>query len=141
MSTQGSPEKPPVAQPPPTPDSSKAVQVEVRSQDLQPLAPRPDSGDTQSGGPAGVPVEGGAEDKTSRKRRRWRELRIEPNKQAFERVAVQFRKLAWVAPAALVGYGWVQGGTIYGTLVGVGVGLLLLVLAFVLDSLDPGDPK
>lgn len=139
MSTQGSPEKPPVAQPPPKVDLSRPLTV--RPQDLQPPAPRPDNGDTQSGGPAGVPVEGGAEDKTSRKRRRWRELRIEPNKQAFERVAVQFRKLAWVAPAALVGYGWVQGGTIYGTLVGVGVGLLLLVLAFVLDSLDPGDPK
>lgn len=113
------------------------VEVEVRSQNLPASAPRPHSGDTDSG----VSVQGGTDEGPSRKkRRRWRELRIEPNKQAFERVAVQFRKLAWVAPAALVGYGWVQGGTIYGTLVGVGVGLLLLVLAFVLDSLDPGDP-
>lgn len=138
MSTQGSPEKPPVAQPPPTPNQPMPVEVEVRSQNLPASAPRPDSGDTVSG----VSVQGGTDEGPSRKkRRRWRELRIEPNKQAFERVAVQFRKLAWVAPAALVGYGWVQGGTIYGTLVGVGVGLLLLVLAFVLDSLDPGDPS
>lgn len=134
MSTQGSPEKPPVAQSPPRVDLSRPIQVQ--NQALQASTSKPDAGDDKSG----VPVASDRQETVTRKRRRWRELRIEPNKQAFERVAVQFRKLAWVAPAALVGYGWVQGGTIYGTLIGVGVGLLLLVLAFVFDSLDPGDP-